>query len=286
MERIAFYGKGGIGKSTIAAGVSLALAKQGKRVLHVGCDPKHDSTACLVQDGRVVTVIDLIFSRPVGQLKAADLIMAGKHGIDCIEAGGPEAGVGCGGRAISRMFEVFDELELIDPDRYDAAVFDVLGDVVCGGFAAPLRSDIAPKVVIVASEEMMAGYAANNIAKAVLHYLHNGVSLAGMVINLRDNQADQTPIERLAEALGTRILARIPRTPQIQQAELQRRSILDHDPDAPASRNILALAEELLALGRGDCPAPKPLDLEGVRQIMLGDGQVRRGPEPAGQGDR
>jgi nitrogenase iron protein NifH len=270
MERLAFYGKGGIGKSTIAAGVSLALAQAGHRVLHVGCDPKHDSTACLVEQSPIVTVIDQIFDQPSGQLRSEDLIMKGKHGIDCLEAGGPQSGVGCGGRAISRMFEVFDELELISPARYDVAVFDVLGDVVCGGFAAPLRAGIAPKVAIVASEEMMAGYAANNIAKAVLHYQHNGVCLAGLVLNLRDNQADRAPIERLATRLGTRILCQVPRTPEIQQAELERQSILEAGPDTEASRTIRALAEELLALDRSACPTPEPLDLEGVRLVMLG----------------
>ena len=270
MERIAFYGKGGIGKSTIAAGVSLALAEQGKRVLHVGCDPKHDSTACLIETGRVVTVIDQIFTRPVGQLSRQDLVMQGKLGIDCIEAGGPDSGVGCGGRAISRMFEVFEQMGLVDPDRYDAAIFDVLGDVVCGGFAAPLRADIAPKVVIVASEEMMAGYAANNISKAVNHYQHNGVCLAGLVVNLRDNKADKAPIQRLVAALDTRILAEIPRTPSIGRAELERQSILQAGPRTKAARAIRALAAQLLELDRSTCVPPKPLDLEGVRAVMLG----------------
>ena len=258
MERIAFYGKGGIGKSTIAAGVSLALAGQGLRVLHVGCDPKHDSTATLVHDGRIVTVIEQIFSRRSGQLGPEDLIMPRKHGIACIEAGGPDSGVGCGGRAVSRMFEIFDELGIIDPERYDAAIFDVLGDVVCGGFAAPLRAGISPKVVIVASEEMMAGYAANNISKAVLHYLHNGVSLAGMVVNMRDNRADRTPIQRLAEALGIRILAEVPRTPKIQQAELMSQSILDFAPNTKAALTIQELARNLIELDRTAASRPVP----------------------------
>ncbi len=270
MERIAFYGKGGIGKSTIAAGVSLALAKQGKRVLHVGCDPKHDSTATLVRDERITTVIDQIFTRPVGGMRPEHLIMPGKEGIDCIESGGPESGVGCGGRAISRMFEILEELDVISDSRYDVAVFDVLGDVVCGGFAAPLRSGIAPKVVIVASEEMMAGYAANNISKAVLHYLHNGVCLAGLVLNMRDNRADRAPIERLAAALKARILAEIPRTPRIQEAELQRQSIIDFAPRTKAARVIRELAVLLAELDPASCPPPEPLDLEGVRRVMQG----------------
>jgi nitrogenase iron protein NifH len=211
MQKIAFYGKGGIGKSTVSAGVSMALARQGKRVLHVGCDPKHDSTLSLVPDGRITTVIEQIFSQRTGSLTRDHLIMQGKEGIDCIESGGPEAGVGCGGRAVSRMFEIFEEIGVVDEDRYDVAIFDVLGDVVCGGFAAPLRSAFAPKVVIVLSEEMASAYAANNIAKGVSHYLDNGVCLAGMVLNLRDNRADRGPVERFIQEVGSRILAVVPR---------------------------------------------------------------------------
>ena len=244
------------------------MARQGKRVLHVGCDPKHDSTTTLVQTNQVFTVIDRIFSRPSNDLRREDLIMQGKSGIECIEAGGPESGVGCGGRAISRMFEIFAELDVLDPSRYDVVIFDVLGDVVCGGFAAPLRSDIRPKVCIVVSEEMMAGYAANNIAKAVVHYKDNGVSLAGLVLNLRDNRADKKPIRRLAKALGTPILVEIPRTPRIQAAELERRSIIEAAPSSPASKAIRGLADQLLALEPGQCPVPNPMDLETVRRVM------------------
>ena len=269
MERIAFYGKGGIGKSTIAAGVSLALAKRGKRVLHVGCDPKHDSSMTLVPGGHIsTTVIDQVFSQPAGALKREHFIMPGKEGIDCIESGGPQSGVGCGGRAVSRMFEIFEELGIIDEKRYDVAIFDVLGDVVCGGFAAPLRSWIAPKVAIVVSEEMMAAYAANNITRAVLHYLDNGVSLAGLVVNLRDNRADLGCIEKLATALGTRVLAIIPRTPQIQKAELQSKSILETSPNTKAAREIRTLAETLLFLKSSTCSPPTPLELEDVRRIL------------------
>ncbi len=271
MQRIAFYGKGGIGKSTIAAGVSLALAKRGERVLHVGCDPKHDSTLTLLDGRPVTTVIEQIFSQPSGSLQPEHLIMPGKLGIDCIESGGPESGVGCGGRAISRMFEVLEQLGVFSPQRYDAIVFDVLGDVVCGGFAAPLRAGISPKVVIVVSEEMMAGYAANNISKAVLHYLQNGVSLSGLVVNLRDNKADRRPIERLAAALGSHILAFIPRTPRIQRAELEGRTILEQSPGSRAARTIRALADELVRLDPAACPPPQPMDLEGVRRVMLGE---------------
>ncbi|HOX44678.1 MAG TPA: ArsA-related P-loop ATPase [Myxococcota bacterium] len=280
MERIAFYGKGGVGKSTVAASVSLALARQGRRVLHVGCDPKHDSTLSLVEAGPIRTVLDRLLASPAGGLRREDLIMPGKDGIDCVEAGGPQSGVGCGGRAISRMFELFDDLGLLDPQRYDAVVFDVLGDVVCGGFAAPLRRDVAPQVIIVASEEMAAGYAANNITRAVLHYRDNGVCLAGMVVNRRDNRADLEPVRRLAAAMNTRILAVIPRTPAIQAAELSRRSILDVGPRTQAAHRLQELARNLMGFERQGCQDPTPLELEEVRRVMLG------GSAAAGQGSR
>lgn len=270
MQRIAFYGKGGIGKSTVAAGVSLALARRGLRVLHVGCDPKHDSTLTLVSDDRTTTVIDQIFAKPTGSLKADDLIMPGKEGIHCIESGGPQAGVGCGGRAVSRMFEVFEEIGVLSEERYDAAVFDVLGDVVCGGFAAPLRSAFAPKVVIVLSEEMAAGYAANNIAQAVKYYLDNGVVLAGLVLNLRDSRTirQPEPVERLARAMNTRILAVLPRDPLVGEAEIGKQSILEYAPKSLVARALSRLAKKLIDTDPGDCPAPTPIGLDELRTLM------------------
>jgi nitrogenase iron protein NifH len=271
MQRIAFYGKGGIGKSTVAAGVSLALAQAGRRVLHVGCDPKHDSTLVLVPDGKIRTVIDEIFARRAGELRPEHLIMSGKEGIDCIESGGPQAGLGCGGRAVSRMFEIFDEIGVMNEDRYDVAVFDVLGDVVCGGFAAPLRSSFAPKVAIVLSEEMAAVYAGNNIARGVHHYLDNGVCLAGLVVNKRNNAADVEPIERFARRLNTRILTVVRRDPKVGEAELAGQSILEFAPRSKAASAIRGLAEDLWELDPAACAPPDPMELAELRALLQGE---------------
>ncbi|MEI8259232.1 MAG: AAA family ATPase, partial [Deltaproteobacteria bacterium] len=168
MERIVFFGKGGIGKSTTSTNVSASLAAMGQRVLHVGCDPKHDSTVALLGGQLLEPVVDKIQSTE--GITPEDIVTRSALGIDCVEAGGPEAGVGCGGRGITRMMEIFNAAQLLTSNRYDVSVYDVLGDVVCGGFAAPLRKGIGEKVIIVASEEVMAMYAANNIAKAVCHY--------------------------------------------------------------------------------------------------------------------
>jgi nitrogenase iron protein NifH len=270
MQRLAFYGKGGIGKSTIATGVSLYLAKKGRKVLHVGCDPKADSSMVLVREDVYRTVIQKSFEIDPDDLEPEDLIMKGIEGIECIESGGPEAGVGCGGRAVSKSFEIFDELEIIDEDIYDVSVFDVLGDVVCGGFAAPMRKAHGSKVTIILSEEMMANFAANNIARACKRYADNGICLAGLVVNLRSNEADLAPIQRFADAIGTRILQVVPRDPLVGEAELYRKSILEYAPDSPVAVAIRELGETLWNLTADECPVPEPLENEKVREVMRG----------------
>lgn len=268
LERIAFYGKGGIGKSTIATGASLTLARSGQRVLHVGCDPKHDSSLVLVKDPvKFKTVMDKVFAdEPVDR---DDLIMEGINGIDCVEAGGPEAGRGCGGRAVSRAFEIFDEVDLVD-SRYDTVVYDVLGDVVCGGFAAPMRRSAGSKVCVVLSEEMMAAYAANRIAAAVREFADNGIVLAGLVLNLRSNRADLTPIRRFAEALNTQVLGVLPRDPLVCEAELYRKSIVEYAPESPVPVGIRAILAKVHTLDRANHPVPTPLPDIHVRTIMRG----------------
>jgi nitrogenase iron protein NifH len=268
MERIAFYGKGGIGKSTVSTSASLTLARMGKRVLHVGCDPKHDSSLVLVKDpARFKTVMDKVFADE--EIEREDLIMEGIEGIDCVESGGPEAGRGCGGRAVSRSFEIFEEVDLVD-SRYDVVVYDVLGDVVCGGFAAPMRRSAGSKVCVVLSEEMMAAYAANRIAAAVAEFADNGICLAGLVLNLRNNRADLTPIKRFADCIGTQVLGILPRDPLVCEAELYRKSIVDYSPESPVAVGIRAIVDKVLNLDRATLPVPTPLLDAHVRKIMRG----------------
>jgi len=268
MERIAFYGKGGIGKSTVATSASQLLARRGRKVLHVGCDPKHDSSLVLVKDpARFKTVMDKVFANE--DIDREDLVMEGIDGIDCVEAGGPDAGRGCGGRAVSRAFEVFEEVDLVD-GRYDAIVYDVLGDVVCGGFAAPMRKSAGTKVCIVLSEELMAAYAANRIAHAVAELSASGISCAGLVVNLRNNRADLLPIRRLADALRVDVLGVLPRDPLVCEAELYRRTIVDYAPESPVAVGIAAIVDRVLRLDSASLRVPTPLpDLE-VRSMMRG----------------
>ncbi|MBW1811838.1 MAG: nitrogenase iron protein, partial [Deltaproteobacteria bacterium] len=175
-----------------------------------------------------------------------------------------------GGRAVSRMFEIFEEIGVIDENLYDVVIFDVLGDVVCGGFAAPMRSAFAPKVVIVLSEELASAYAGNNIAKGVKNYLDNGVCLAGVVLNIRDNQADLSPIKRFVKALDTEILGIIPRDRKIQEAEIESCSVLEYAPDSAASKIIMKLVEKLQKIDPAKCPAPASIDLLTLRRMMQG----------------
>lgn len=279
MHRIAFYGKGGIGKSTIATSASLALARRGMRVLHVGCDPKHDSSLALVQDpARFKTVVDQIFDG-ADDLEPEDLIMPGIEGIHCVESGGPQAGRGCGGRAVSRSFELFEEIELVDEERYDATVYDVLGDVVCGGFAAPMRKSAGTKVVVVLSEELMAAYAANRIAAACALFARNGITLAGLVVNLKSNQADLEPIRRFADAIGTRVLGVLPRDPLVCEGELYRKCIVEYAPRSPVAVGIEAVIDAVLALDAGTVAPPSPLPDTDVRRVMRGF-QLTTAPPP------
>jgi nitrogenase iron protein NifH len=267
MERIAIFGKGGIGKSTIAVGLSSAYALEGRKVLHVGCDPKHDSTMGLLQGELIETFMDKMIrsSGGRGQRKfaARELYTRGILGVDCVEAGGPEAGVGCAGRGISLMLETFEETRLLEDGRYDVCLFDVLGDVVCGGFAAPLRKGFAEKILIVVSEELMSLYAANNIAKAVRNYASNGVRLAGLAANIRTRGAATARLEVFARALNTRILEFFPRDAAVVEAEFAGSgTVVQNRPDCGFSRGAKSLARKLLEIAAKDCPLPTPLDDE------------------------
>ena len=258
MEKLVVFGKGGIGKSTVSCGISASLAASGRRVLHVGCDPKHDSTTALLRGRMIEPVIDRI--EKIKGVTIPDIVVRSPLGIDCVEAGGPAAGVGCGGRGITRMLEIFHEAGVLEPGRYDVALYDVLGDVVCGGFAAPLRRGIGNKVVIVTSEELMAMYAANNIARAVVHYADNGIALAGLVVNIKDPEADRSVLERFAAQLNTTILAWIPRDPLIREAEFKRTTVVEMAPEAPISKILRKVAEDIIALDVSNAPLPTPFD--------------------------
>ena len=266
--RIAIYGKGGVGKSVVATGLSVVLAQGGRKVLHVGCDPKHDSAVRLLPPGvKLRTVMEVLGDAPGGGVQEP-IVHEGRLGIHCCESGGPQPGLGCGGRGVARMLEYMEETGLMEPGRYDAIVFDVLGDVVCGGFAAPLRLGFADRVVIVTSEEPMALYAANNISRAVTAYQDNGVVLAGLVANLRGADARQDKLREFARRLSTRILATIPRDPKILESERRRCTVVEHVPGGPSSRAFRTLAGALEKLDPRRCVLPTPIEDEEFYRFM------------------
>jgi len=264
VQRLVFYGKGGIGKSTISSNVSCALAMLGRRVLHVGCDPKHDSTIALMRGEMIPTMLDRCFDRAVS---ADGLVSISPDGVHCVETGGPQAGVGCAGRGISLALEIFERADLLSPLRYDAAVYDLLGDVVCGGFAAPLRRGVGEKVVIVTSEEVMSLYAANNVARAITTYASNGIVCAGLVVNLRDETEDLSPVEGFAAHLNAPVLAVFRRDKAVRDAEYDRVPVSRGFPGCAFSVQIGALAALLADLDTASCTIPTPLHDEEFHRL-------------------
>ncbi len=203
MRQIAIYGKGGIGKSTTTQNTVAGLASLGKKVMIVGCDPKADSTRLILHAKAQTTVMDLVRERgTVEDLELDDVLKIGYGDVKCVESGGPEPGVGCAGRGVITAINFLEENGAYTPDL-DFVFYDVLGDVVCGGFAMPIRENKAEEIYIVCSGEMMAMYAANNIAKGILKYATSGeVRLAGLICNSRNTDREADLIEALAKRLG------------------------------------------------------------------------------------
>ena len=245
MKKIAIYGKGGIGKSTVVSNMSASLAAEGLTVMQIGCDPKSDSTRTLMGGVRIPTVLETMRDRD--EVSLEDIVLKSESGVYCVESGGPVPGVGCAGRGIITAFEKLEELEAYEVYQPDVIFYDVLGDVVCGGFAMPIRGGYADKVCIVTSGEMMSLYAATNISHAVKSFGKRGyATLGGLIYNAKGIENEDELVRKAAEEIDTRVIMKIPRDPMIQKAEELGKTVVEAFPDCEVSKIFGALAKKLL----------------------------------------
>ncbi len=261
MRKVAIYGKGGIGKSTTTQNTVAALAEMGKRVMVVGCDPKADSTRLLLGGLAQRTVLDTL--REEGEdVELCDIRREGFGTTLCVESGGPEPGVGCAGRGIITSINMLEQLGAYAEDEdLDYSFYDVLGDVVCGGFAMPIREGKAQEIYIVVSGEMMAMYAANNICKGIMKFAEaGGVRLGGLICNSRKVDNEEEMIREFAKRLGSQMVHFVPRDNDVQRAEIQRKTVIDWNPDCPQANEYRTLAKNLDDNEMFVVPKPLPID--------------------------
>jgi nitrogenase iron protein NifH len=268
MRKIAIYGKGGIGKSTTTQNTVAGLAEMGKKVMVVGCDPKADSTRLLLGGLAQKSVLDTL--RDEGEdVDLADIRKPGFKGTWCVESGGPEPGVGCAGRGIIPSINMLESLGAYqESEKLDYAFYDVLGDVVCGGFAMPIRDGKAEEIYIVCSGEMMAMYAANNICKGIMKYAESGgVRLGGLICNSRNVDNEREMIQELAKKIGTQMIYFVPRDNDVQRAEINRMTVIEWKPEAPQADHYRNLAR---AIDQNQMfVVPKPLEIEELEQLLM-----------------
>lgn len=241
MRKIAIYGKGGIGKSTTSSNVSAAMASLGLKVMQIGCDPKADSTKNLMGGKQIPTVLDQILNKG-RNLKLEDIVFLSNTGVLCVEAGGPAPGVGCAGRGIISAFEKLEELKAFETYKPDVILYDVLGDVVCGGFAMPIRGGYAREVFIVSSGEMMSLYAAHNISRAIENFKKRGYArLKGLILNSKNIPNEESLVRQALPEIGTDIIQIVPRCSEIQDAEAKGMTVFEaFEPGTSLMRDVYA----------------------------------------------
>ncbi|AWJ83412.1 nitrogenase iron protein [Azospirillum sp. YIM DDC1] len=274
LRQIAFYGKGGIGKSTTSQNTLAALVELDQKILIVGCDPKADSTRLILHAKAQDTVLHLAAEAgSVEDLELEDVLKIGYKGIKCVESGGPEPGVGCAGRGVITSINFLEENGAYDDVDYVS--YDVLGDVVCGGFAMPIRENKAQEIYIVMSGEMMALYAANNIAKGILKYAHSGgVRLGGLICNERQTDKEIDLAEALAGRLGTQLIHFVPRANIVQHAELRRMTVIEYAPDSQQAQEYRQLAAKVHA-NKGKGTIPTPITMEELEEMLMDFGIMK-----------
>lgn len=268
MRQIAIYGKGGIGKSTTTQNTVVALAEMGRKVTIVGCDPKADSTRLILHSKAQTTVMDLARERgTVEDLELNDVLVEGYLGVKCAESGGPEPGVGCAGRGVITAINFLEENGAYTSET-DYVFYDVLGDVVCGGFAMPIRENKAKEIYIVTSGEMMAMYAANNIAKGILKYATTGtVRLGGLICNSRVVDKENELIEALAKSLNTQMIHFLPRDNEVQRAEVRKMTVIEYNAQHKQADEYRALANKIE--NNKMMTIPTPLAMEELEDLLM-----------------
>src|SRR5512139_481353 len=268
LRQCAIYGKGGIGKSTTTQNLVAALSDAGKKVMIVGCDPKADSTRLILHSKAQTTVMHLAAEAgSVEDLELEDVLSVGFGGVKCVESGGPEPGVGCAGRGVITAINFLEEEGAYDEDL-DFVFYDVLGDVVCGGFAMPIRENKAQEIYIVCSGEMMAMYAANNISKGIVKYANSGgVRLAGLICNSRNTAREDELIMELARQLGTTMIHFVPRDNVVQRAEIRRMTVIEYSPEHPQAQEYRELARKIAE--NKMLVVPTPLTMDELEELLM-----------------
>lgn len=278
MRQIAVYGKGGIGKSTVSSNLSMAFRERGLEVMQVGCDPKRDSTRSLTGGRMIPTVLETLrdllrAGRDQSAITVDDIVYEGAGGVHCVEAGGPEPGVGCAGRGVLTALQILKDLQAFATYGVDVVVYDILGDVVCGGFAQPIREGFAEEIYLLCSGSFMSLYAANNIAKGVRRLARRGeTGLAGVICNSAGEEAfERAMLTEFATVLGTELVGLVPRSAVIQACEVEGKTVLQHSPQSAEAGVFRGLAERLLAGGERVIPTPfeEVADLEALYRRHL-----------------
>ncbi|MDR2801159.1 MAG: nitrogenase iron protein [Desulfovibrio sp.] len=269
MRQVAIYGKGGIGKSTTTQNLNAGLGEMGKKIMIVGCDPKADSTRLILGGLAQATVLDTL--REEGEDIDLDLVLkSGFAGIRCVESGGPEPGVGCAGRGIITSIGLLERLGAYTEDL-DYVFYDVLGDVVCGGFAMPIREGKAREIYIVCSGEMMALYAANNISKGVRKYANTGgVRLGGLICNSRKVDGEADLVGAVAREMGTQMIHFVPRDNMVQRAEINKKTVIEYDPGCAQADEYRSLAKKIE--GNDMFVIPSPLSQDRLEELLMEHG--------------
>ena len=271
IRQCAIYGKGGIGKSTTTQNLVAALAEAKQKVMIIGCDPKADSTRLILHTKMQNTIMEMAAEAgTVEDIELEDVLLTGYGDVKCVESGGPEPGVGCAGRGVITAINFLEEEGAYEEDL-DFVFYDVLGDVVCGGFAMPIRENKAQEIYIVCSGEMMAMYAANNISKGICKYAKSGsVRLAGLICNSRNTAREDELIMELASQLGTQMIHFVPRDNIVQRAEIRRMTVIEYDPTCNQADEYRALANKII--NNELFVIPTPITMDDLEDLLMNFG--------------